>query len=86
MKTVYRCYPFSQYFYAIIGSKGAPFGEAETLLSLYYLMYQLTYTVPFRIVASEVIFFNYSLVNEDTYIYVSLFYALKGGEHKCSCH
>ena len=28
MKTVYRCYPFSQYFYAIIGSKGAPFGEA----------------------------------------------------------
>lgn len=39
MKTVYRCYPFSQYFYAIIGSKGAPFGEAvlfgeaETLLS-----------------------------------------------------
>lgn len=85
MKTVYRCYPFSQYFYAIIGSKGAPFGEAvpfgeaETLPSLYYLMYQLTYTVSFGIVASEVILFNHSLVNQDTYIYVSLFYALKGG-------
>lgn len=55
----------------------SPFGEAETLLSLYYLMYQFTYTVPFGIVASETIFSNYSLVNEDTYI--SFFYALNGG-------
>lgn len=42
-------------------------------------MHQLTYTVPFGIVASEVIFFNHSLVNEDTYIYMYPFFTRSSG-------
>lgn len=57
----------------------SPFGEAETLLSLFYPMYQFTYTVPFGIVASETIFFltTHSLMK--IHVYISFFYALKGG-------
>ena len=40
-------------------------------------MYQLTYTVPFGIVANEIIFSNYSLVNDDKYMYP--FFTRSGG-------
>lgn len=80
MKTVNRCYPFPQYFHAIIGNKGGcPLLEKRKhCCRSTNLMYQFTYTVSFGIVASEIIFLNYSLVNEDTYVYI-LFLRAQGG-------